>query len=161
MRDKKWLDFKKSTVRMVHAFAYKVAVKYNLELSYCIQKTEDIQLDCYQRFDESKKVKFSTYLYQSLKKLYSWAWEEKRMLAEIPDEIYNQIPAPEERHELEVPEHLKQLSDAIVLGYGFYFDNGRLSDTRRSLKDLVDYTGLTSNQVYLQLHELRKYLARK
>jgi hypothetical protein len=158
---KDWQDLKKSTAKMVYFFASKVAMKYNMELSYCLQKAEDIQWDSIQKFDESRETKFSTFLYSNLLSLYGWAWEQKRLIVEIPDEIYSQIPAPEERHDLEVPEHLQNLSNAIVMGYGIYFDNGRLSDTPQSLKELAEYTGLTSNQIYLQLNELRNYFTRK
>jgi len=156
--DKKWVVLKKSTKQMVIFFASKVAMKYNMELSHCLQKAEDIQWDCYQCFDESKNTKFSTYLYQSLKTMYSWAWREKRLIAEIPDEIYNQILVPEERTELNVPEHLENLSNAIIMGYGIYFANDRLSETKESLKELAEQTGMNINQVYLQLNELRHYL---
>jgi hypothetical protein len=159
MKSTEWMDLKKSTARMVHAFASKVAMNYNMEFSYCLQKAEDIQWDSIQEFDESRGAKFSTFLYSNLRQMNGWAWREKRLQVEIPDEIYSQIPAPEERHELDVPEHLQSLSGAIVMGYGVYFETGKLSDTQQSLAELSKHTGLSCNQIYLQLNELRNYLS--
>jgi hypothetical protein len=157
---KEWQDLKKSTVKMVYAFASRVAMRYNMEFSHCLQKAEDIQWDSIKQFDESRGAKFSTFLYSNLRQMNGWAWHEKRLRLELSEEIYNQIPAPEDRHELDVPAHLQALSSAIVMGYGHYFDNGKLSDTKKSLKELSEYTGLPSNQIYLQLNELRNYLSR-
>jgi len=160
MTKNNWLDLKKSTKQMVYFFAYKVAMKYNMELNRCIEKAEDIQWDCIQNYDESSSAKFSTYLYAQLKYLYNWALAEKRLCVEMPDEIYMQIPAPEENNELDVPAHLQNISNAIIMGYGEYFDNDKLSESAKSLKELSDYTGLPRRQVYLQIAELRSYFSR-
>jgi hypothetical protein len=160
--NKNWADLKKSTARMVYFFAKRVAINYNMDLKHCKQKAEEIQWDSIQDFDESKNAKFSTYLYGQLKGLYSWAHREKEFFASIPEEIYLQVPAPaKEKQKLEVPKHLHILSHAIVMGYGFYSKDGKLSLMKKSLKDLSNYTGLPSSQIYLQLAELKSYFSRR
>jgi len=159
--NKNWMDLKKSTARMVYFFAMRVAINYNMDLKHCQQKAEEIQWDSIQSYDDTKDAKFSTYLYSQLQGLYSWAHRENEFFASIPDEVYLQVPAPAKENHLEVPKHLKALSHAIVMGYGFYSKDGKLSLMSKSLKDLSNYTGLPSAQIYLQLAELKSYFSRR